>query len=166
MRVLRYMIPTKRGHLAIVTVALCQLAQFRPNHLPQYPHHPQAPRLSLVPATPLLAVLGLRKTAFGGRILTILDHAEAAGIKLSLRGDKVVWEAASKPPDSLVLAIKAEKANIISILRQKAASDRRSREAQIKDQAEKSRELLTPAYREAMDSAYRDALAALRKKNG
>jgi hypothetical protein len=78
----------------------------------------------------------------------------------------VVWEAASKPPDSLLDAIKAEKANIVSILRRKASSDRQAREARIKAQAEKSRELLTPAYREAMDSAYRDALAALRRKNG
>jgi hypothetical protein len=47
----------------------------------------------------------------------ILKQANSAGVKLSLNGDKLAVKWAAKPPESLIEAIKAEKANIMAILK-------------------------------------------------
>jgi hypothetical protein len=44
----------------------------------------------------------------------ILKQAESAGFRIN--GDKLALECPRKPPDSLLDAIKAEKANIMAIL--------------------------------------------------
>ena len=46
--------------------------------------------------------------------------AGSAGIELSLNGDKLTVKCASKPPDSLVEAIKADRDNIVTILKREA----------------------------------------------
>jgi hypothetical protein len=47
----------------------------------------------------------------------ILKEALSAGVKLSLNGDKLALKWETKPADSLISAIKADKADIMAILR-------------------------------------------------
>ena len=50
---------------------------------------------------------------------TLIKEAAALGVRVDLEDDGLTWESRSDPPDELLSALKANKAEIVALLQQK-----------------------------------------------
>lgn len=59
--------------------------------------------------------------------VTLIREASKSGVWIGLDGDKLVLRAPVKPPDELIAKLKANKAELVAILRQAARAVRPAR---------------------------------------